>query len=91
MKTKNLTAIIAIVIITTLFGCKREALTNEPVVQQNSVSEKVKTWFEKQQPPLTNSTGKTIAESDFSISRPAWEKTKFYPNENVFDTPGISP
>lgn len=87
MKTKNLTAIIAIVIITTLFGCKREALTNEPVVQQNSVSEKVRAWFEKQPAPLTNSIGKAIVESDFSISKPVWEKTKFYPNENIYITP----
>lgn len=87
MKTKNLTAIIAIVIITTLFGCKREALTNEPVVQQNSISEKVKAWFEKQ--PKAPNYRQVLFESK-TINLPeeiAWMRSKYNAEAKINITP----
>ena len=87
MKKKNLIALLAMLVFLTAIGCKREATISESGIQGGVISEKVKSWFESKPTPFANSAGKTITESDLSISRPAREKTRFYPNENIYITP----
>lgn len=87
MKTKKLIRLIIPAFTILFFSCKRESFTNEPVIQQSAVSEKLKAWYEARPVSLPSNSEKTISQSDRRISKPDWSQTRYYPAEQLYITP----
>ncbi len=86
MKKKN-KVFIYLLLFSLIFGCKKQDSVKEITLQQNSVSEKAKSWIETQAAIL--SSPKFLLEGKV-IDIPEkidWEKSKYFPQSKISITP----